>query len=50
MGFVAGDLLHDVKVVDGGEEVAEGKDFDWFFGEGRSRIAQFIDFGAGGTV
>lgn len=39
MGFVPRDLLHDVEVVDGGEEVAEGEYFDWFFGEGRGWVA-----------
>lgn len=32
MGFVAGDLLHDVQEVDGGEEVAKGENGDGFFG------------------
>lgn len=32
VGFVAGDLLHDVQEVDSGEEVAEGEDGDGFFG------------------
>jgi hypothetical protein len=37
--FVPGDLLHNVQVVDGGEEVAEGEDGDWLLGRRCGRIA-----------
>lgn len=32
MCFVSGNLLHDVQVVDGGEEIPERKDGDRLFG------------------
>lgn len=44
--FVPRDLLHDVEVVDGGEEVSEGVCGDGFLGKGSYRVAQFVNFGA----
>jgi hypothetical protein len=50
MGFVAGDLLHDVKVVDGREEVAEGEDRDGFLWQRSRGITKLINFRACRTV
>jgi hypothetical protein len=50
MRFVASNLLHDVKVIDGGEEVAEGEDGYGLFGQRSRGIAELIDLRAGRTV
>lgn len=50
MRLIAGDLLHNVKVVDGREEVAEGEDRDGLLWQRRRGITKLINFGAWRTV
>ena len=45
VGFVFGDFLHDAEVGDCCGEVAVREGRDWFGGQGRGRVAEFVDFG-----
>jgi hypothetical protein len=49
MGFVLRNFLHYMQVIDGREEVSKRVGRDRVFGDGSSRISQFIHFRANGS-